>query len=97
MLTLWRRKRNGVLLLPDYVPAAPGTHACRMHRVGRHIGRALASDIRPGRPAARQRHLALENNVRGINGVRVVRVRGVRSILPDVDVAEAFVAQLLLG
>jgi hypothetical protein len=44
--------------------------------------------------ALRERHFAVENDVRRLNGVRVVGIKGVRSILPDIGVEKSFPLQL---
>ena len=41
-----------------------------------------------------QRHFAVEDNVRRFNGVRVVGIKGVRPVLPDIRVEESFSMQL---
>ena len=61
-----------------------------MHGSRRHIGWTFARRIGRGRAAACQRHLAVENDMRGIDRMRMVWIRRVRAVLPDVDMAEAF-------
>ena len=61
-----------------------------------HVWRPLAGRVRPRRTTARQRHLAFENDVRGVNGMSVIGIEGVRCILPCEDVAESLLAELLL-
>jgi len=41
-----------------------------------------------------QRHFAVEDDVRRLNGVRVVGIKGVRPVLPDIGVEKPFPMQL---
>jgi hypothetical protein len=49
----------------------------------------------PRRATARERHVAVEDDVGRIDGMRVVGIEGVRAILPDIDVSETFATELL--
>jgi hypothetical protein len=64
-----------------------------VHRAGGNIA-AFTDAKRARRASLRQRHFAVEDDVRSLDGVRVVRIKGVRSVLPDVRVKKSFPVQL---
>ena len=66
----------------------------RMHRARGNVA-ALAHAIRLRLAAHRERHLAVENDVRRQTRVRVVGIERARAILPDESVREAFRFELL--
>jgi len=45
--------------------------------------------------ALRQRHFAVEDDVRSLSGVRVVGIKSVWSILPDIRAKKSFLVQLV--
>jgi hypothetical protein len=67
-----------------------------MNSACRNVRRAFARLVGLGRTAAREGHLTVENDVRGIDRMRVVGVKGVGTVLPDIDVLETFLPQLPL-
>jgi len=64
-------------------------------RTGRNIA-AFSGAISCAAAAHRQRHLSIENDVRGLNSVGMLGVTPIRPILPDVGVTKALAMQLLL-
>jgi hypothetical protein len=82
-----------VLLLPNQIPATAWSHLCRVHSVSWNIA-AFPDTVRARRAVLRQRHFAVEDDVRCLNGVRVVRVEGVRSVLPYVRAQKSFRVKL---
>ena len=65
-----------------------------MHGAGGNVA-ALAGAVGGAAAAHDQGQLAVENDVRCLGGVGVVGIAGVRAVLPDVGVREAFGAELL--
>src|SRR5207302_7525333 len=90
-LLLWAESQSdwAVLSLTDKVAATVRAHAGG--RAGGDVT-AFAGAERACLPAHGQSHLALQNDVCGLSGVRVVRIGGVRLILPHVGAGEAFFA-----
>src|ERR1700675_2033318 len=66
-----------------------------MHCAGGYVA-TLPRIICPRRSLVRQHHFAVEDDVSCLGGVRVVGIRRVRSILPDVRVQESFAMKLSL-
>jgi len=64
-----------------------------MYCVGGNIA-AFSGPKRARLASLRQRHFAVEDDVRRLSGMRVVRVKGVRSVLPDIRVEKSFPMQL---
>src|ERR1700674_2341777 len=64
-----------------------------MHCSGGYVT-ALTGVIGLTPPAHGKRHLALQNNVRRFDRMGMVGITRVRSILPNVSMAEAFALQL---
>lgn len=66
-----------------------------MNRAGGNV--APLADLVAARFAApRQRHFAIEDNVRRLRGMRVVRIERVCAVLPDVGVKKTFLLELTL-
>src|SRR2546422_9950116 len=80
-----------VLSLADKVAAAVRAHAGGMDRAGGDVT-AFAGAERACLPAHGQSHLALQNDVGGLSGVGVVRIRGGAGIRPHVGAGETFFA-----
>ena len=95
------RRLKRVLLLTNQILAAARAHFRGMRGAGGNV--AAFSDAISSRLAAlRQRHFAVEDDVRRFNGVRVVGIKGVRPILPDIRVEKSLPMQpaferLLIG
>ena len=68
-----RQPRRRRLLLANKVAASRRPHARRVHVAGRNIA-ALSRAIRCALAAHRQRHLSFENDVRGLHGMRMLRI-----------------------
>src|SRR5579862_23010 len=83
-----------LLLFADKVATAGLPHARRMYRTGGDVA-ALARAVGCAAAGHGQGHLAVQDDVRRLGGVRVVGIAGVRAVLPDVRVREAFRAELL--
>jgi hypothetical protein len=81
------------LAFPDEIAATPRAHLCGMRRARGNIA-AFPCAIRARLAALHEGHFAIEDNVRGFNRVRVVRVKGLRSVLPDVGVRKSLAVQL---
>lgn len=77
------------LLFADEVAAALWTHLRRVDGAGGNVA-AVADTISFGLPVHRETHLTIENDVGGEAGVRVVGIVGLRAILPDEGMREAF-------
>lgn len=83
------------LFFASQIPAACRTHFRGVNGSGRNIA-AIPYDVRMSIAALRQRHFSSQDDMRGLGGVSVIRVKSVRAILPDVSVEETFVMQLAL-
>lgn len=83
------------LLLSDQVAAPLGSHLRGVNRAGRHI-EALTGFVGFGATLAGDCHLAVDNDMRGLGGMRVVGIMHARAIFPDVGVGKAFGAELFL-
>ena len=79
---------SAVLPLADEIPAATRPHPRRVHRASSHIA-PFACTIRLARAVHRERHLPLQDNVRGFRAMRVIGIRRVRPVLPHISMAEA--------
>ena len=88
-----RQALKPVLLLPDQILAAAWAHLRRVDRAGGNIA-TFSGGISARLAALRQRHFAVEDDVRRLNCVRVLGVKGVRAVLPDVCVKKSFPVQL---
>ena len=64
-----------------------------MHGTGRNIA-AFAGCVGASCSAVRQDHFAIKDNVRGFGRVRVIGIKRVRPVLPDVGVDESFTVKL---
>jgi hypothetical protein len=64
-------------------------HARRMYGANRHVA-AFTGPVGAALARHCQRHFATENDVRGFCGVRVIGIRHVRRIFPDVRPTESF-------
>ena len=65
-----------------------------MHSPGRHIWRALTGLIGLRHATARECHLAIEDDVRRVDRMRVVWIERMRAILPEINTAETFLPKL---
>jgi hypothetical protein len=78
----------------DQIPTAHRPHLCRMHGPGRNI--AAASHSIRVRPAVHdQYHLAAQYDVCGLRVMRMLRIKRVRLILPNIGMAKSLALQLL--
>ncbi len=83
------RLKPVLLLFPNQIPAAARAYLRRVNGAGRNI--ASLSCAKSMRLAAlRQRHFAVEDDVCRLNWVRVVWIKSVWSILPDIGVKKSF-------
>ena len=80
------------LALPDKVAASPAAHFHRVHGAGRNVqAGAFTVSFRFSIPG--EGHFAVQNQMRGLAGGRVIGIGSVRAVLPDVDVADSFFSQ----
>jgi hypothetical protein len=86
-------KKTPSLFFADKVATARGTHSGRMHRSRRDVA-PFAGPEGMRLAIHGESHFAFEDDVSGLGGVRVFRIEGVRVVLPDVGVGEAFLAKL---
>jgi hypothetical protein len=85
---------NRISPFSDQIPTAHRPHLCRMHGPGRNVAAASRS-IRV-RPAVHgQCHLAAQYDVRGLRVMPMLRIKRVRSILPNIGMAKSLAVQLL--
>jgi hypothetical protein len=82
-----------VLLFPNQIFAAAWAHFRGMLCAGRNIA-PFSHPISARLAALRQRHFAVEDDVRRLDWVRVVGIKGVWAVLPDVRVKKSFPMQL---
>src|SRR5258708_32395382 len=71
------------------MPAPARLHGRGVYSARRNIA-AFTGAIRVPPAVHRLRHLPTQNDVRGFRGMRVIGIRRVGRILPDVGMAEAF-------
>ena len=83
-----------ISLLANHVTAALRSHARGVHSSGGDIRRPFTSPIGLRPAPAGQRHFTVEDDMRRIHFVSVVRVEGIRRILPDVRTSKSFCAKL---
>lgn len=82
------------LPLANQIPASLRSHSCRVHCSRGNVAAASAV-VSLRAPIHRQSHLSTQNDVRCLRCVRVIRVRGSRTVLPNISVRESFAFQLL--
>jgi hypothetical protein len=76
------------LALTYQIPAAARPHARGVHCTCRNIT-ALTGAISAALAIHRQRHLSVQNDVRGLRKMRVIRIGHVRRVLPHVGMTES--------
>src|SRR5258708_13494067 len=74
------------------MPAPARLHGRGVYSARRNIA-AFTGAIRVPPAVHRLRHLPTQNDVRGFRGMRVIGIRRVGRILPDVGMAEAFLVE----
>ena len=67
-----------------------------MNSASRNVRRTLPRFVGLRRASTRERHLAVEDDVRRIDRMRVVGIERIGAVLPDIDVPETFLTQLPL-
>src|SRR5258708_16800331 len=81
------------LPLADEIPAATRPHPRRVHRASSHVA-PFACPIRVALALHRQRHLPVQDNVRRLRAMCVIRIRRVGPVLPHISMAEALPLKL---
>jgi hypothetical protein len=87
------RKKTPSLFFADKVTTARRTHSGRMHRSRRDVA-PFAGPEGMRLAIHGESHFAFEDDMSGLGGVRVFRIEGVRAVLPNVGVGEAFLVKL---
>jgi hypothetical protein len=88
-----RGYRDRISPFSDQIPTAHRPHLCRMHGTGRNIATASRS-IRFLPAVHGQGHLAAQYDVRSLRVMGMLRVKRVRPILPNIDMAKSLALQL---
>jgi len=65
-----------------------------MNSASRNVRRTLSHLVGLRRTPTRERHLAVEDDVRRIDQMRVVGIERIGAVLPDIDVPETLLTQL---